>query len=446
VPNVDVLPKGTLARNHAESGVKGGQSHVQALINIGKVQWALLLALSGVAAPVFAQLKLIGVGVHAGGLSAERQEAQLALVKQAHLGSVRFDLQWRYVETTQGQYSIPTATERFVDSAIKLGIEPVIILDYGNSFYDGGDKPRSQEAINAFVRYAAFVVSHFRGRVHQFEVWNEWDNHTGGYPAASPEDYALVFKAAYPVLKKANADAKIIVGSGVRQGWGERLAELGVVQMGDGLAIHPYNYQIADDRAPEHCVQNIVRLEQRLRSLTHQANVDLYVTEIGWPTNLGRFGARESAVGSYASRLTLLTLSLPYVKGLWWYDLVDDGTDPFNKEHNFGLFHTDLKPKPSATAIAAAAEFADTHALSLVAPGELDAGRIVIEATRRKDAQQSLLIWDLIGNNDRIDIDCASSGAVRVGTRTSAASVMPAVPTVVTAQSNQCVRHPVDPS
>jgi hypothetical protein len=39
-----------------------------------------------------------------------------------------------------------------------------------------------------------------------------------------------------------------------------------------------------------------------------------------------------------------------------WYDWKEDGSDPKEREHHFGMVYPDLKPKPSYTAGKALAE------------------------------------------------------------------------------------------
>lgn len=38
---------------------------------------------------------------------------------------------------------------------------------------------------------------------------------------------------------------------------------------------------------------------------------------------------------------------MPNIKGMWWYDLINDGTARDDQEHNFGLLNIDLSPKPA---------------------------------------------------------------------------------------------------
>ena len=57
----------------------------------------------------------------------------------------------------------------------------------------------------------------------------------------------------------------------------------------------------------------------------------------------------------YLVRQRLVNLSLQVPVSIW-YDWKDDGSDPKEREHHFGMVHPDLKPKPSYTAGKALAE------------------------------------------------------------------------------------------
>ena len=72
-----------------------------------------------------------------------------------------------------------------------------------------------------------------------------------------------------------------------------------------------------------------------------------YVTEMGWPTHVGKNGTDPELAGSYLARLYLLARTSPSFQGIWWYDFQDDGWKPQYNEDNFGLVRPDLTPKPS---------------------------------------------------------------------------------------------------
>ncbi|GAB2573501.1 hypothetical protein ISP15_04500 [Dyella jejuensis] len=64
--------------------------------------------------------------------------------------------------------------------------------------------------------------------------------------------------------------------------------------------------------------------------------------------------ARNDALSAidYLARFMALARASRYVRGVWWYDLIDDGSDPDNRENRFGLFNQDGTPKPAARRIA----------------------------------------------------------------------------------------------
>ena len=111
--------------------------------------------------------------------------SSLSLISQAGANSVRDDVPWDQVERLKGQLAMPSGVDDLVNQALKANVQPLLILDYGNPFYDSGEKPISPQALSAFARYAVFVVQHFKGRVHRYEMWNEWNVSTGNSAAAT---------------------------------------------------------------------------------------------------------------------------------------------------------------------------------------------------------------------------------------------------------------------
>jgi hypothetical protein len=348
----------------------------------------------------------LGVGVHSMMLAEEAQEDQLNLVHSLAMNSVRTDAFWKYVEIDKGKLKIPVAWDNFVNGAVRRGLNPILILDYGNQWYEHGDKPRSKEAIEGFVRYAQLVVSHFKGRVGTYEVWNEWDNTTGGYPPGEPEDYARLFRAVYPAVKAIDKSAVVLAGSGIGKNWFKRLAELGVVAMSDGVSVHPYNYD--PTKGPEVAARYLSGLERDLVYMSGRPTVDVYVTEIGWPTYfLGRHGYGEQRVREFAIRSLLLLPSLPFVKGIWWYDLVDDGGDPFDKQDHFGLFLTHLAPKAARYGVGVATQVFKAYTLSISPESDLENGLVIINARKNADDTGALIGWSVGPKRYGLPTDCA---------------------------------------
>lgn len=403
---------------------------------------------------------LLGVGTHVVGHAAAEQQSQLNLARKLGFNAVRDDFLWQYVETSKGVYHIPAAWDQYVNAARQRGIEPLAILDYGNKFYDGGNKPRSPQAIEGYIRYATFVVKHFAGRIKYFEIWNEWDNSTGGFPPGSARDYARLFDAVYPVLKKVDPTGVFLAcasapGNNAKK-WYEQLAKLGVAESADGVSVHPYVYpqkpnmgsSLGSDEA-ERSVQEVMNIETTMRRLSGGKEIPLYVTEIGWPTNIGRFGLAESGVASLAQRSLLMLAALPYVQGAWWYDLQDGCSNRTYYECHFGLARQDLALKPAARAIQAIAPLVKHNSLSFSSQSNLQSGLVVLK--RNAEPVPSIIAWHIgsrsqsggAADSARYTVTCVPSLKIgeAVGNRAVSDLSVTAVPTIFSYRHGQCMRE-----
>ena len=118
-------------------------------------------------------------------------------------------------------------------------------------------------------------------------------------------------------------------------------------------------------------------------------NIPIYVTEIGWPTSTGNRGFPESAVAQMAERSLLMFSALPYVRGVWWYDLIDDGTDSANAEDRFGLFSRRQTLKPAGQDFQSLALLLKSGTLTWNSSSDIDNGLVVLE---HHTAQQTSII------------------------------------------------------
>jgi hypothetical protein len=276
-------------------------------------------------------------------------------ISRAGINAIRDEAPWGAIEQEKGKLEIPERFDTYVRQAAHRGLDVLLILDYANRFYDDGDRPRSPEAIEGFCRYAEFVVRHFGRDVRLYEIWNEWDIGIG-LPArynqgGSAEDYAKLLKAVYPRIKAIDPNVTVIAGActsgAVKNGWLEGIVKAGTLEYCDAVSIHSYNYSEAfPARGPEACAAWMTSVQQMLRTHHEGTDVPFYVTEMGWPTHVGRAGTEAELSASYMARLFLLARTSESFKGLWWYDFQDDGWDAEHNEDNFGLVRPDLTPKP----------------------------------------------------------------------------------------------------
>jgi len=288
-------------------------------------------------------------------------EKTIRMIKAAGVASLRDEIYWFTVEQKRGIYAIPNEVRAAVQLAINNGIKPLIILDYGNKLYqDGGPYgglhgglPTTEGAQEAFVNYAKFIANSFKGQVVLYEIWNEWNIGAGPQrlpPGIRPDPQAYVdlLCKTYRVLKAIDDNIIVIGGAvaGYDTAWITELLDRGAIEYMDALSIHPYSYRTAQPK-PEKVLEKIADIHRIVQRYTNKNEFPIYITEIGWPSNVGAFGINPEIAGDYLARFLFLAKCKPFIKGVWWYDFQNDGTNIRQSEDNFGLVQSDFTPKPA---------------------------------------------------------------------------------------------------
>ncbi|WP_169732490.1 family 1 glycosylhydrolase [Derxia gummosa] len=295
-----------------------------------------------------------------------KEEVSVAQMRDAGANTLRAGVPWGNVEPEPGRFVVSAqlaSVDKLVDAARAAGLRPLILLCYGSRFatadslYDG-----SEESRKAFARYADWVVRHFGDRVDQYEVWNEWNAGMGSQrqprPKGDPAAYVELLKVAHAAIKAANPKATVVAGSvaGVDLPWVDGFLKAGGAQYMGAFSVHPYML-FSPRPTPERALEVLDQMHERIAAAVPDRDIPVYVTEIGWPTNTGRFGVSEDVAADYLARFALLARTRPWIGGIWWYSLVDLGDNAEDKEHRFGLLHRDGSPKPAREQFAALAEF-----------------------------------------------------------------------------------------
>ena len=287
-------------------------------------------------------------------LSRSNSDAVLKLVDTAGFNTIRDDFYWSTVEPAQGQLQVPAKFEQLrlaVEGVKQRGGTPLLILSFGNNFYDGGGLVTSEAGIAAFARYAAFIATTFKGKVEQFEVWNEWNTGFGSKPKVNhgdAADYVRLLAATSKAIHDANPQARVIGGvtAGVDFNWINELIAAGGLAYLDALSVHSYTlfrFQVN----PEGAIRSLDKLHAVLEKAQPGRNLPVFVTEMGFPTNTGKMGVPEVDVAKYLVRFVMLARTRPWLGGVWWYDLIDDGNNATLAEHRFGLVAEDQRSKPA---------------------------------------------------------------------------------------------------
>ncbi len=144
---------------------------------------------------------------------------------------------WDWIEQKRGVYASSPELEDAVDSLVDNGMNIQVQLIYGNVMYTSPSgkrpdvsipetgsfhnddrslysvfwPPTTPDQIAAFNRYAAWMVNHFRERIHYWALWNEQDI---GYwnPWGNPEQFGRLLGPFIETVHKSDPQAKVIYG------------------------------------------------------------------------------------------------------------------------------------------------------------------------------------------------------------------------------------------
>ena len=272
------------------------------------------------------------------------------LVRAAGATSIRTDAHWAFIERQRNRLLVEPHWHTYLGETEGNRLASMFILGYGNSHHGGGQKPRSEPLRQAFNRYVGFVAKSFRGRIAHYEIWNEWDMEAPADPVLS-QDYLRLVNDAAGIIRQQDPQARVLAGSvtteGIESGFARRLVEGGVMNSVDGLSLHPYVHCRSGSRnTPEAWIEWLAEVDLEL-SRSAGKPVPLYLTEMAWPAHKGKCGVDEVTQAAYLARSFFLARTLPNIRGMWWYNFRNDGTDPKEREHNFGLVRQDLTKKPA---------------------------------------------------------------------------------------------------
>lgn len=157
-----------------------------------------------------------------------------------------------------------------------------------------------------FVAAAETLVSRYRDRIHDWEVWNEEDYHDF---AIAPEPYAQLLTETYEAVRSIDPDATVASG-GLSSAWdvsGRYLRQVYAAPATqafhrehgrwpfDAVCVHPYHWKVSPDT---YLADALIRNILLVMAAHGDGDKPIWLTEIGWnvsethPTGLG--GAREA--------------------------------------------------------------------------------------------------------------------------------------------------------
>jgi hypothetical protein len=288
----------------------------------------------------------------------------LDLITNAGFKFVRMDFTWEGTEAKAGVYNWAPYDE-LTANLDQRGLSAIYILDYANALYEPmveshhpvGDKmpeqhlasPRHPESVAAFGRWAAAAATHFHGRHILWELYNEPN---GGFWRPKPDvaEYTTMALAAAKAIRGAQPSATIIGPALATFDWKfiEYFLKSGVLEYIDGVSVHPYR---SGSKPPETAAANYKKLRGMIDQNapeSRRGKIPILSGEWGYPSDTKGVSLETQAAYAVRQQLSNLLNGIPLSI---WYDLNNDGPNPADPEHNFGLMTSDLQPKPAYTAL-----------------------------------------------------------------------------------------------
>jgi polysaccharide biosynthesis protein PslG len=324
--------------------------------------------------PVSSPLDGLAVGVQFHGMWTDYTDAQrLAVLDKmaaAHLRWIRIDMTWAGFEercrACVNQWYLNRANF-LVEAARARGLRVLVTLWRTPAWANSGAGELVPPAEPAeFGRFAGWVAARFKGRVSAYEIWNEPDSRD--FFAGDLEQYLALLRAAYPAIKLADPDARVVLGGPINNdtAWLAAAYRAGARPYFDVLATHPY--MAPSDLPPEtpdrngtniHLLAHVAAVRKLMVS-RGDTDKPIWFTEFGWSTHPNSGGELAWMRGvtleqqaEYTVRaIRFVRSNFPYVTTMIIYSDRNRATGNVQVD-NYGILYRDLSEKPVYTALRA---------------------------------------------------------------------------------------------
>lgn len=278
--------------------------------------------------------KGIGVNIH----FTDAEPGEMKMIADAGFRWVRMDFKWDLTEKERGRYDF-SPYERLMRELDRNGIRALFILDYGNPLYTVDKAVRTEEARQAFARWAVAAAKHFQSRGIVWELFNEPNVPMFWPPKPNVNEYIALaltvsrsFRAAVPYEKLIGPAT-----SGLDFDFLEACFKAGLLEYWSAVSVHPYRQANPEIAAAEYCLlrEMIERYRPRYRTASDSERVIPIVSgEWGYSSVWPAMTEEKQAQVLAREMLTNVANGIPLSI---WYDWRDDGSDASEPEHHFGL-------------------------------------------------------------------------------------------------------------
>ena len=268
----------------------------------------------------------LGVNIH----FTDPRPGEMEMLAEAGFRWVRMDFSWSRTERERGKYDF-AAYDRLLTALEPHKIRALFILDYSNKLYEPEHSVASEEGRQAFARWAAAAVTHFKGHGILWEIWNEPNIKGFWKPEPNVDQYAALALAASKAIRTAIPGEAVIgpASSTIDLKFLERCFKAGLLEHWDAVSVHPYRQTGPEAAEPEYA-----KLRQLITKYAPKGkSIPILSAEWGYSAAWKNFD--EEKQGRMLPRELLINLANQVPLSIW-YDWHDDGKDPNEPEHHFG--------------------------------------------------------------------------------------------------------------
>lgn len=306
--------------------------------------------------PAPTTLPIVGVqGINQwDGLTQSQVTSALAAAKAAGATQVRMTISWAIVERNKGTYDWSTI-DPVLNNILNAGMTPMAVVYDTPLWLSNTTNPHTPPA-NAtqdaqFGQFAAAVAQRYAGKITTFEIWNE-QNITQFWPNPDPARYTAVLKAAYTAIKNVAPNDRVIVGGLAPDPTGipgtiayiNGMYAAGAKGYFDEMTYHDYFQPwpvVIDPLAAIHDVM----------VANGDGGKQIWITEAGAPTGTSSISETQQQQADTITTLLKQAQQYSYIGPIYFYEIMDNGTNLANPENNFGLITQAGVPKLAYTAL-----------------------------------------------------------------------------------------------
>jgi len=309
---------------------------------------------------------------------------------------IRQTFRWDSINPAPGEWDFDRF-DRVMDFADEHRIKVIAVLAYDVGWIHTDRKPAryiDKDQLAYYLEYVAQTVTHYKGRVDAWEIWNE--PNVTFWKGSNQEFYRLCL-AAIPLIKEIDPETPVLVGATFRvpSKFIHGLIDSRVLEAADALSIHPYGINPAET----------ARLIQKAISIVEENHPgkQVWITEIGYPTR-GIFPTK--AGGSNFTPYVIKTLVAAVTSGIRvtvWFRHFDKPPDSFFQRHldsgiAFGLADCNGALKDGGTAFSLFTRYTagcifDPDGVNFSLPAAVASGIRSALFRNQKEGSAFLVVW-----------------------------------------------------